>query len=81
MLDRQEADRNHEFEQRERRAQDFMNKLANNVIHTQKARKDREDAELQRYEMEKEMRLRHEDERRAERDRLEKEEMRKLLAK
>ena len=58
-----------------------MNKLANNVIHTQKARKDREDAELQRYEMEKEMRLRLEDERRADRDRREKEEMRKLLAK
>ena len=81
MLDKQEADRNHEFEQRERRAQDFMNKLASNVIKGQQGRKHQEDENLLKYELEREMRLRLEDERRAERDRQEKEEMRRLLAK
>lgn len=32
MLDRQEQDRQREFEQRERRAQEFMNNLASKVI-------------------------------------------------
>jgi len=80
MLDKQEADRDNEFAQRERRAQDFMNQLASGVISGQQKRKQFEDENLTKYEVEKEMRLRLEDERRADRDRAEKEEMRRLLA-
>jgi len=32
MLDKQQADREHEFQQRERRAQEFMNRMASTVI-------------------------------------------------
>lgn len=35
MLDKQEEDRNREFKEREKRAQLFMNDLANNVIKNQ----------------------------------------------
>ena len=35
MLDQQERDRQREFEMREKRAQDFMNRLASGVIATQ----------------------------------------------
>lgn len=68
MLDKQEADRQREFEQRERRAQEFMNNLASRVIHGQQARKHVEDEKLARFEYEREMRLRLEDERRAARE-------------
>jgi len=32
MLDKQQADRENEFKQRERRAQEFMNRMASTVI-------------------------------------------------
>jgi hypothetical protein len=32
MLDKQEADRVNEMQSREKRAQDFMNKMADNVL-------------------------------------------------
>jgi len=35
MLDKQQADREHEFQQRERRAQEFMNRMASTVIEGQ----------------------------------------------
>ena len=57
-----------------------MNTLASDVIGKQQHRKQMEDENLMRYEAEKEMRARLADEKRAERDRLEKAEMRKLLA-
>lgn len=81
MLDQQEADRQREFEQREKRAQDFMNRLASGVIAQQQDKRNEEDKNLQRYEMEREMRLRAEDERRLERARLEKEAMKAVLYK
>ena len=81
LLDKQEADRQHEFQQREHRAQNFMNKLASDVIGKQQERKRCEDDALMRYEMEKEMRARLNDERRAARIAQEKEEMRALLGK
>lgn len=58
LLDKQEADRQHEFKQREARAQNFMNTLASDVIGKQQDRKRMEDEALMRYEMEKEMRAR-----------------------
>jgi len=80
MLDKQENDRLREFRAREARAQNFMNTLASDVLNKQQTRIRTEQEALQRYEQEREMRARIEDERRMERDRLEKEEMRKLLA-
>jgi len=79
LLDKQEADRQHEFQQREARAQNFMNKLAGDVIGKQQERKRTEDEALMRYEMEKEMRARLDDEKKAARIAAEKVEMRKLL--
>jgi hypothetical protein len=64
MLDRQENDRQREFEQRERRAQEFMNNLASKVIQKQQQRKNAEDEALAKYEYDREMRMRMEDERR-----------------
>ena len=80
MLDKQDNDRQREFEQRERRAQEFMNQLATSVIQKQQARKQQEDEALARYEHEREMRLRMEDQRRMEREAKDKQQMRDLLA-
>ena len=57
-----------------------MNTLASDVIAKQQDRKRMEDENLQRYEMEKEMRARMADEQRMAREAAEKAEMRKLLA-
>lgn len=81
MLDKQENDRLREFKAREARAQNFMNTLASEVISKQQSRIRSEQECLQKYEMEKEMRARLEDERRMERERREKEQMRMLLSK
>lgn len=64
MLEKQEQDRANEFAQREQRAQDFMNRMAGTVIKQMDERQKDEDMKIQRYEMEKEMRDRMEDERR-----------------
>lgn len=80
MLDKQEADRLREFKAREARAQNFMNTLASEVISKQQNRIRNEQEMLLQYEMEREMRARLEDERRADRDRKEKEQMRILLS-
>jgi hypothetical protein len=64
MLDKQEADRVREFRSREARAQNFMNTLASDVIGRQQQRVRGEQEALQKYEMEKEMRARLEDDRR-----------------
>ena len=73
MLDKQENDRLREFRAREARSQNFMNTLASDVIAKQQNRIKSEQEMLMRYEQDKEMRARLEDERRMERDRLEKE--------
>lgn len=80
MLDKQEADRVREFKQREARAQNFMNQLATTVIAKQQARINNENDVIHRYEAEREMRARLEDERRVARDKAEKERMRAVLA-
>jgi hypothetical protein len=80
MLDKQDHDRQREFEQREHRAQDFMNNLASSVISKQQGKKNAEDEALAKYEYEREMRMRMEDERRKQRDADDKARMRDLLA-
>ena len=72
MLDKQENDRLREFREREGRAQNFMNHLASDVIGKQQGRVRQEQEALLKYEMEKEMRARMEDERRMDRERAEK---------
>ena len=79
MLDKQEQDRQREFIAREKRAQDYMNRMAGDVIKNQATRQKAEDDALTRYEMEREMRLREEDRARQERERREKVEMAELL--
>ena len=56
-----------------------MNNLATSVIQKQVTRKTREDEALAKYEYDKEMRMRMEDERRMQREAREKQQMRDLL--
>lgn len=79
MLDKQEQDRQREFLARERRAQEFMNNMAGDVIKRQHQKQRDEDDALTRYEMERELRLREDDKRRIAREKQEKDEMRQLL--
>jgi hypothetical protein len=62
MLEKQEQDRLNEFKAREKRAQEFMNRMADTVIKNMDERQREEDEKIRRYEMEKEMRERMEDE-------------------
>ena len=63
MLDKQEQDRANEFKARENRAQDFMNKMADTVIRKMDDKARDEEDKIKRYEMEKELRERMDDER------------------
>ena len=81
MLEKQEQDRHNEFKAREKRAQEFMNKMADTVIRQMDDRQKEEDDKIRRYEMEKEMRERMEDERRFMRTKAEQAEMRAFLNK
>lgn len=69
MLDKQEADRSNEMKSREKRAQDFMNKMADNVLQKMADRQRFEEDMLAKYDNEKEMRQRQLEEKRAERQR------------
>lgn len=80
ILEKQEQDRQREFLARERRAQEFMNRMGGTVIKNQTEKQREEDQMLIRYEMDREMRLRAEEQRKADRAKAEQEEMRKLLA-
>jgi len=64
MLEKQEQDRANEFKAREDRAQDFMNRMADTVIKNMDDKQREEENKIKRYETEKEMRERLEDERR-----------------
>lgn len=81
MLDKQEADRQREFQARENRAQKFMNKMATGVIAKQQSYMKHEEQMIARYEAEREMRERLNEEKKAAMARREKDEMRALLAK
>jgi protein required for attachment to host cells len=64
MLEKQEQDRANEFKARENRAQEFMNRMADTVIRKMDDKQREEEDKIRRYETEKEMRERLEDERR-----------------
>ena len=80
MLERQENDRQTEMKQREARAQEFMNKMADNVLNKMDKKQKFEDDMLLRYENEKEQRQRQIDERRMQRQKMDQEKMRNFLA-
>ena len=65
MLQKQEDDRNAEMAKREARAQEFMNKMAGNVLEKMEKKQKEEDDMLLRYENERELRQRQLEERRA----------------
>lgn len=69
MLEKQEADRQLEMKERERRAQEFMNKMADNVLQKMDQKQKFEDEMLLRYENEREMRQRQIEDRRLNRQR------------
>jgi hypothetical protein len=58
MLEKQEQDKNNEMKAREKRAQDFMNRMADNVIAKMTEKQKQEDEMLMRYENEREARMR-----------------------
>ena len=80
MLQKQEDDRNAEMAKREARAQEFMNKMAGNVLEKMEKKQKEEDDMLLRYENERELRQRQLEERRAQRAKEEQERMRAFLA-
>ena len=81
MLEKQEQDRLNEFKSREKRAQEFMNRMADTVIKNMDERAKDEEDKIRRYETEKEMRERLEDERRFNKVKQEQNQMRNFLAK
>lgn len=80
MLEKQEQDRLREMKQREARAQEFMNKMADNVLQKIEQRQKFEDDMIARYENEKEMRQRIMEEKRLHRLKQDQENMRQFLA-
>ena len=81
MLEKQEQDRINEFKARENRAQEFMNRMADTVIKDMDDRQKDEEDKIRRYEMEKEMRERMEDERKYNKVKTEQQRMRNFLGK
>ena len=62
MLDKQEQDRQNEIDARERRAQEFMNRMADGVLKDMDEAQRREDEMIQKYQRDREMKLRREEE-------------------
>lgn len=81
VIAKQEDDRNREFLAREKRAQEFMNRMAGTVIKSQNQKQAEEDLNLQKYQMEKDLRERAQEMRRLEAEKKEKDQMRMLLNK
>lgn len=67
MLEKQEDDRKNEMKSREARAQEFMNKMADNVLHKMNEKQQWEDEMIARYEKEKEQYQRGMEQKRLER--------------
>lgn len=80
MLNNQENDRQKETKQREARAQDFMNKMADGVLHKMGQKQKNEEEMLMRYENERELKLRALEEKRAQKAKVEQSKMRDFLA-
>lgn len=66
---------------REKRAQEFMNRMADTVIKKMDERQKNEDEKIRRYEMEKELRDRLEDEKKMKRQKMSQAQMREFLGK
>jgi 6-pyruvoyl-tetrahydropterin synthase len=81
ILDKQEHDRLNEVKQREVRAQEFMNRMADTVIKNMDNRARDEEEKIRRYEAEKELRERLADEAKMNRMKSEQHRMRDYLAK
>ena len=81
MLEQQEKDRANEIAERERRAQEFMGKMADTVIKNMDAKQREEEDKIRQYEMEKEMKDRRHDDRTRSKQEDEKRKMREFLAK
>jgi hypothetical protein len=81
MLEQQERDRANEVAERERRAQEFMGKMADTVIKNMDAKQREEEDKIRQYEMEREMQDRRHDDRANRRMEEEKRKMREFLAK
>jgi hypothetical protein len=81
MLEQQERDRLNEIEDREKRAQEFMGKMADTVIKNMDAKERDEESKIRQYEAEKEQNDRRHDMRAQKRADDEKRKMREFLAK
>lgn len=81
MLEQQEKDRAKEIAERERRAQEFMGRMADTVIKNMDAKQREEEEKIRQYELEKEMADRRHDTRAQKRREEEKRKMREFLAK
>ena len=81
MLEQQEKDRLREIGDREKRAQEFMGRMADTVIKNMDAKQREEEEKIRQYEMEKEMADRRHDDRARKRAEDEKRRMREFLAK
>ena len=80
MLKQQEDDRQAEFERREKRAQEFMGRMADTVIKQMDAKQRDEDEKVRQYEMEREMQERLNDQLQYQRHKDDQQRMRETLA-
>ena len=62
MLDQQEKDRANEIAAREKRAQDFMNRMADGVLKEMDNMQKKEDEMIAKYERQRELKLRQQEE-------------------
>jgi len=81
MLEQQELDRVKEVEDREKRAQEFMGRMADTVIKNMDAKQKEEEDKIRQYEIEKETQDRRHDNRARKKVEDEKRRMREFLAK
>lgn len=80
MLDQQAQDRLNEIQAREKRAQDFMNRMADGVLKELDNIQKKEDDMIQKYEKQREMKLRQIEEKKARKAAKDREEMKAMLA-
>jgi hypothetical protein len=81
MLDQQEQDRKNEVNAREKRAQDFMNRMADGVLKDMDNMQKKEDEMIVRYEREREQKMRREEEEKAKKKQVQQTEINKMLSK
>lgn len=81
MLDKQEQDRQNEVMAREKRAQEFMNRMADGVLAEMDGIQKREDQMISKYQRQHELKLRKEEERKERAMKRTKENMKQTLFK